>query len=208
MSESIVPPFEADKRAGASDDPAAGAAARCRLDAATPADISRTRPLAFAEGSLAGTLLKVCQQGDQPKDQPKDKPKDDPEALKKEAAERARLLLSDSANGEWSKRSQETWRKLYEDMSKVPGATPESVAAAMNKVGARVNEELERRGSEFRVGIAMTEEDGKSTVYMQLNGPGIDKGENLNSILDGKDTPTSVRAGSMSPKMKPVTDPV
>lgn len=108
MSESIVPPFEADRRAGTSDDPAVGAAAKLRLDAATPADASRTRPIAFAEGSLAGTLLQVCQPGDQPKDQPKDKPKDDPEALKKEGAERARLLLSDSANGEWSKRSQET----------------------------------------------------------------------------------------------------
>jgi hypothetical protein len=198
MSENFKFPVERENQNPKIAD-SVSTAAKLRPDTATPpGTIASPRELSFAQGSPVMATFEALQG----KEAPKDAPQKDLDALRREANERAKLLLEDSAKGAWSKKSQETWRKLYEDMSKIPGATPEGVAKAMNKLGATINEQLEKKRSPYRVGMALGEENGQHSVYMQLNGPGINKIDNVNAILEGKDTPTSVKAGSMTPKSR------
>ncbi len=117
--------------------------------------------------------------------------------------ERGNLLRTDSIAGSWSPRSQETWKKLFDDISKQPGMTADEAVIALNEAGVAINSQLEKAKSPYTVGMAVQKgADGKTTFTMQLNSDQT-KEANRVALAEGKDIPTSLRVGSMDTVSKP-----
>jgi hypothetical protein len=129
-------------------------------------------------------------------DAPKDKPMTKEEQIK-DARERGQLLLKDAAAGEWSAKSQETWRKLFDDIKNTPGITASEAHDAFNHVGAEINKLLEKQGVKHRVGMAdvIDPATGETTIFMQINGAKT-RAANALDALQGVSTPTNAKAGT------------
>lgn len=113
-------------------------------------------------------------------------------------AEKAIKALKDAVEkGEWSDEAKKVWQKVVDEQKNLAGATPKSVARALNAIGAAMNAEAKKNGWKFEVGMGVTSNNGKSEFWMTLKGPGIDKADNLKAILGGKDSKTAIKVGDM-----------
>lgn len=127
-----------------------------------------------------------------------------PEQIEKEEAEEgkkaAKAIMEDSAAGKWGETSKKGWQKLFKDIQKSnPDATGEDIAGTLNSIGAQINKNLEKQGSQNRVGMSVAEKDGVTSIRMVINNPG-NKIANLKAIIDGKDTDTIITAGEIRDK--------
>jgi hypothetical protein len=120
----------------------------------------------------------------------------------KEAAEKAaKALIADAKAGKWGKESKETFKKIF-DEAKSLGATPDEMFKTLNQVGAGINDALKKAGSKNTVGIAQATEKGEVTFRMTLNGPKINKADNVIAILRKKDIDTVHTVGKMKEEKK------
>jgi len=120
----------------------------------------------------------------------------------KEAAEKAvKALVSDAKEGKWGKESKEAFKRIFDEV-KANGATPDEMYKVLNRVGAGINDILKKDGSKNTIGLAQATENGEVTFRMTLNGPKINKADNLKAILNKKDIDSVYTVGSMKEEKK------
>jgi hypothetical protein len=119
-----------------------------------------------------------------------------------EAAEKAvKALIADGKTGKWGKDSKDALKRIFDEI-KDSGATPEQAHKMLNQVGSLINGKLKEDGSKNTVGLAMATEKGEVTFRMTLNGPKIDKADNVAAILKKKDIDTVYTVGTMKEPKK------
>ena len=122
-------------------------------------------------------------------------------------------LAEESAAGRWSKTTQESWRRVFNDMTERVGADPQLMRAALRKYTTQIDEylRLKKPGNSVGLETKLNEKAGELEFILQLNiqqGNNIsNRGNNAESLRTGKDTETSIKAGSIRLKDRPVTKP-
>lgn len=120
----------------------------------------------------------------------------------REAAEKAaKALIADAKAGKWGKESKEAFKKIF-DEAKSLGAKPDDMYKVLNQVGASINDALKKAGSKNTVGIAQATENGEVTFRMTINGPKINKADNVIAILRKKDIDTVHTVGKLKEEKK------
>lgn len=121
-----------------------------------------------------------------------------PEQIQEEGEKAAKKLLEDAANGKWTDESVKIWEKVFKELSSLPGATAQSVMAALNAIGAAMNEQLARTGSPNRVGMAVQQSpDGTTSFVITLKGPNVNPADRLETLLTGNRTDSAIKIGTM-----------
>jgi len=118
-----------------------------------------------------------------------------------------KALVGDAKSGEkWSQDSIDTFRKIFDEQSKLPNASPESVARGLNGIGAAINRRVDgelaqdpnRRADPIGMAV-MQNPDGSYDYYMTLNKTDKDLAANNADIASGRSNDKVIKLGSFKP---------
>lgn len=125
------------------------------------------------------------------------------DALKKDDFDRGARLAEESATGSWSSRTQETWRRVFNDANEKTGMNPQPMKAELIRYADKINEFLGVKNSnnDVKVETNLNSKTGEIDFFLQLNiqqgNTPINRDANKRAITEGRDTGTSVKVGSM-----------
>ncbi|MDR3614093.1 MAG: hypothetical protein P4L53_11070 [Candidatus Obscuribacterales bacterium] len=118
-----------------------------------------------------------------------------------------RSLLSDATKGDgFSPDSVAAFQRIYQEAASRPGATPQSIMAQLNEVGAAINQrvgnDLGKDPSRIAEPIGMgakQNDDGSISFYMMLSKDRAALAKNRGDIISGNHSPSIIELGPYKP---------